>query len=219
MKLHKEGYPSIIIVSIILIGGSLAIFFTKPHPIIAIPLQLGLIFLFGLILNFFRSPNRDISPIEDTVVSPADGTVVIIKEVEEKEFLKTKCNQISIFMSVWNVHANRIPISGEVTASKYRPGKYLFAINPKSSEENEAHTTAIKTNKGHVIAVRQIAGVVARRVVCYSKVGKQVTQGKHLGFIKFGSRVDLFLPKEYELKVKLGDKVKGNKNIIAQLNN
>ncbi len=217
MKIHKEGYITIIIAEGLLIVINLIAIFFCSSLLLKIILGTASIFLLGLIINFFRNPTRNISPDNSVIVSPADGKIVVNEELEETEFLNTRCRQISIFMSVWNVHANRFPVSGKIIASKYRPGKYLMAINPKSSELNEAHTTVIETAQKHKIAVKQIAGIMARRIVCYAKENEDVTQGNELGFIKFGSRVDIFLPLDYKVKVKIGDKVKGNKNIIAEI--
>lgn len=216
MKLHKEGNTTLILAGLILTLLNAAIlYFGKFQPITWIPLSASL-FLAGLLLNFFRNPNRNIQPEDSKIVSPADGTVVVIEETEETEFLNTRCIQISVFMSVWDVHINRFPVSGTVLKSVYRPGKYLLARNPKSSEKNEAHTTLIQTKEGKKLAVRQIAGIMARRVVCYAEENHNVEQGQELGFIKFGSRVDIFLPPESNIKVSLGDKLKGNISTIAE---
>jgi phosphatidylserine decarboxylase len=151
-------------------------------------------------------------------LAPADGKIVAIEEVNENEYLQCKCIRVSIFMSVWDVHVNRYPVSGTIVYSKYHPGKYLIASYPKASEFNEHHSTAIKTTTGLNIFVKQIAGIIARRIVCYAEKGKQVIQGEDLGFVKFGSRVDIFLPPETEILVKLNDKVTGNRTIIAHFN-
>lgn len=154
---------------------------------------------------------------EDTVYAPADGTVLVIEETEETEFLKEKRIQVSIFMSVWNVHINWFPVSGIIKYFKYHPGKFLVARVPKSSTENERTTVVIEDNKKRQILVRQIAGIVARRIISYAKEGIEVKQNSELGFIRFGSRVDVFLPLDAEVKVKLGDKTIGTNTVIAKL--
>ena len=218
MRFHKEGYPTIIIALTALVVLNIVIHLSF-NSLNAFILFISLLSAFGLfvILNFFRNPNRTISPDASLILSPADGTVVSIEETEESEFLKDKRLQVSVFMSVWDVHINRFPVSGKVVYTKYRPGKYLLARNPKSSELNEAHTTVIETKDKLQIALRQIAGVMARRVVCYAKEAESVKQGEELGFIKFGSRVDIFLPLGTPIEVKIGDKVKGNTSVLAQI--
>ncbi len=218
MRFHKEGKPTIIIAltALVVLNIAIHLLFDSLNPFV---LFISLFSAFGLfvILNFFRNPDRTISPDELLILSPADGTVVSIEETEESEFLKDKRLQVSVFMSVWDVHINRFPVSGKVVYTKYRPGKYLLARNPKSSELNEAHTTVIETKNKLQIALRQIAGVMAQRVVCYAKEGETFEQGQELGFIKFGSRVDIFLPIGTSLNVKIGDKVKGNTTVLAQI--
>jgi phosphatidylserine decarboxylase len=218
VKFHKEGKLTILIALTLLIALNIVIHisFDSLNPFV---LVISLLSAFGLfvILNFFRNPFRTITPNELLILSPADGTVVSIEETEETEFLKDKRLLVSVFMSVWNVHINRFPVSGKIVYSKYRPGKYLLARNPKSSELNEAHTTVIESKNKLQIALRQIAGVMARRVVCYAKEGKYCKQGEELGFIKFGSRVDIFLPVDTPLNVKIGERVKGNMSVIARV--
>ena len=181
---------------------------------------IAIIFLFitSFLLLFFRNPKREISPDNKMIFAPADGRVVAIEEVFEKEFLCQMCLKVSIFMSVTNVHVNRYSVGGTIRYSKYHPGRYFIASYPKSSELNEHHSTAIETADGTLVMIKQIAGAIARRVVCYAKNGKQVKQGDDLGFIKFGSRVDIFLPLSAAVRIKMNEKVKGNKTIIAQLN-
>lgn len=180
-------------------------------------LQAGSIFLLVLVLQFFRNPNRNVVENEYVVLSPADGEVVAIEEVEEPEYFKDKRIQVSIFMSVWNVHANRWPISGKVTYFKHHQGKYLLAAHPKSSTENE-HTSIVVADKNGVeILFRQIAGFVARRIVAPINEGDTAKQGQQFGFIKFGSRVDMFFPLGTKIRVKNGDKVYGGLNIIADM--
>lgn len=175
------------------------------------------IIIFLLILQFFRHPYRSITSNENYVLAPADGKVVAIEEVEETEVLKDKRIQISIFMSPLNVHVNRYPISGKISFLKYHPGLYLVAWHPKSSTENERTTCVIDHNSSVRILMRQIAGAVARRIVYYPKEGDIVKQGAEMGFIKFGSRVDIFLPLSAKVNVSLNQKVKGGVTVIAEL--
>ncbi|MCX7729212.1 MAG: phosphatidylserine decarboxylase family protein [Bacteroidia bacterium] len=217
MKFHKEGLPSLILVIIIdsiLIG--LAYQF-KENALLKYSLIAVACILFILILQFFRSPIRQWNKNHAYIISPADGKIVVIEKTFEKEFLNTECWQISIFMSPVNVHVNRYPISGKVLYYKYHPGKKLVAWHPKSSTENERTTIVIEHPSGKKILVRQIAGLLARRIVCYSKENEIVQQTDELGFIKFGSRVDLFLPLDSKIKVKLNDKVTGGITEIAQI--
>lgn len=174
------------------------------------------IFLLGLTTLFFRNPPRKIKTDADIAFAPADGKIIAIEEVDESEFLNRKCIKISIFMSIYNIHVNRYPVSGKITYTKYHPGTYLVARHPKSSELNEHQSTAILKSNGVEVMVKQIAGTVARRLICYAKVGGLVNQGEDIGFIRFGSRVDLFLPLNTEIYVKLNETVKGNKTIIAK---
>lgn len=217
MKLHKEGRNSIIIAFLVflIIGGVGSYFFLREYfRFIIVPL----VILFGLVVWFFRVPNRDILEHEETVVAPVDGKVVMIKEVEENEILKSKCIQVSIFMSPLNVHICRYPVTGRVYYKKYHPGRYLVAWKEKSSTENERTTIAVETLTKHHVAFRQIAGYVARRIVIYTKEGDQAQAGHELGFIKFGSRMDIFLPLDTEILCKIGDVTKGGEHIIARLN-
>lgn len=173
---------------------------------------------FCLILNFFRNPIRKIPEINDSIVyAAADGKVVVIEEVMETEYFKDKRKLISIFMNPLNVHSNRYPISGVVKYSKYHPGKYLVAWHPKSSTENERTTVVVERKDGVQILMRQIAGALARRICCYAKAGETAVQGEDFGFIKFGSRVDLYLPLQAEIKVTLNQVVKGNLDVIAKI--
>jgi len=178
-------------------------------------LQIFSLIIFVFILWFFRNPKRNIIKNPELILSPADGKVISIKEVDELEFFKDKKLQISIFLSPLDIHVNRYPVSGEVLYSKYHKGNYLVAWHPKSSEKNERTTIVIKNKKFGEVMYRQIAGAVARRIVNYAKVNSNVEQGDDSGFIKFGSRVDLFLSKDSNLKIKVGDKVKGGLTIIA----
>ncbi|UJH68106.1 phosphatidylserine decarboxylase family protein [Allomuricauda sp. SCSIO 65647] len=179
--------------------------------------QIGALVILVLILQFFRNPKRLVTPNFDEVLAPVDGKVVIIDEVEEPEYFMDRRKQVSIFMSPLNVHVTRYPVSGTITYSKYHPGKYLVAWHPKSSTKNERTTIVVHTPKFGQIMYRQIAGAVARRIVNYAEEGEQVTQGTDAGFIKFGSRVDLFLPLDCTINVKLNQKVVGAKTCIASL--
>jgi len=174
------------------------------------------IILLGLTTLFFRNPPRKIKPDADIAFAPADGRIIAIEEVYESEFLSRKCIKVSIFMSIYNIHVNRYPVSGKITYTKYHPGKYLVARHPKSSELNEHQSTAIKKLDGVEIMIKQIAGTVARRLICYAKVGDEATQGDDIGFIRFGSRVDLFLPLQAEICVKINEHVKGNQTLMAR---
>lgn len=170
-----------------------------------------------LITSFFRIPRRIFTSNEDEIIAPADGRIVVIEDVFEKEFLKTECRQVSIFMSPANVHVNRYPVSGKVVYVQYHKGNYFIASHPKSSTLNEHSSIGIEMEDGTRIFMRQIAGAVARRIVCYSKEGDIVTQNQELGFIKFGSRVDLFIPNTAEIDVDLEDMVRGGISTIAIL--
>ena len=175
------------------------------------------VLIFGFIAYFFRNPNREVLLTSETVVlAPADGRVVVIEEAEEKEYFKDRRLQVSIFMSPTNVHVNRSPISGVINYFRYHEGKYLVAWHPKSSEQNE-RTTFVIGNAHAEILLRQIAGAMAKRIVSYFDEGARVEQGVDIGFIKFGSRVDLFLPLGTRLEVEIGDKVKGNVSVLARL--
>ena len=219
MTIHKEGYATISITLLALtalhiIGDQ---FLANNPALRIIILVLSVLFLL-MILQFFRHPKR-ITPINDKfVIAPADGKVVVIEETEEYEVLKDKRIQVSIFMSPINVHVNRFPVSGKVAFCKYHPGLYLVAWHPKSSLENERTTVVIENPDKISILVRQIAGAVARRIVCYPKEGDVVTQGDEMGFIKFGSRVDVFLPLNAKIKIRLNEAVTGGETVIAELN-
>lgn len=216
MRIHKEGYR-IITNSFFIIAAMVAPFFifaqgTKCGIIAG---SVGLL-LFTLIVRFFREPSREPLLDQTAVIAPADGTIVIVKKVYESEYLKEECLQVSIFMSVFNVHVNWFPVKGKVLYFKYHPGRYLVAMHPKSSEKNERTTVVTETN-GTRILTRQIAGYIARRIVCYAKEGSDVNVGEQMGFIKFGSRVDLFLPIDSRVQVTKGQKVKALQTIIAKL--
>ena len=213
---HKEG-QKIIFISLILVGGLFLLIDFIEIPWLIKTLQIGLLVFFILILQFFRNPKRHTQHNDTHVIAPVDGKVVVIEEVEEPEYFKDKRLQVSIFMSPINVHVTRYPVGGKVVFSKYHPGKYLVAWHPKSSEENERTTVVVENQKIGKVLYRQIAGALARRIVNYAKKDMNVVQGSDAGFIKFGSRVDLFLPLDTKLKVKLDQKVRGGETIIAEL--
>jgi phosphatidylserine decarboxylase len=217
MTFHKEGYTSLAIcVLFIAVINALSHWFAPDNQVLTWLVYLVSLFLFIVIVQFFRSPKIKISKNEAQVLSPADGKVVVIEETTETEYFKDKRIQVSIFMSPTNVHINRNPIGGIVKYFKYHPGKYLMAWNPTSSTENERTTVVIEGRNGVELLFRQIAGALARRIVWYVKEGKQVEQGDEFGFIKFGSRVDVFFPLGTKINVNLGDKVKGGITVIAE---
>jgi phosphatidylserine decarboxylase len=213
---HKEG-QTIIFVSLIIVGSLFLVMDFIGIPWLVKTLQIGLLIVFILILQFFRNPKRNTQIDDAHVISPVDGKVVVIEEVQESEYFKDKRLQVSVFMSPINVHATRYPIGGKVLFSKYHPGKYLVAWNPKSSEKNERTTVVVENSKFGKVLYRQIAGFLARRIVNYAKKDQNVSQGNDAGFIKFGSRVDLFLPLGTKLDIKLNQKVRGGETVIAKL--
>ena len=217
MKIHKEGRLIIVTVGIVLILLNLLFSYLAPK---AFPIAtVASIALYAWVVHFFRHPHREIHlPDNNLIYAPADGKVVVIEEAEEAEYFKDRRLQISIFMSPMNVHVNRSPISGTVNYLKYHPGRYLVAWHPKSSTENERTTVVIDNGEAEIL-LRQIAGAMAKRIKTYLQVGQEVEQGGEMGFIKFGSRVDVFLPLDAKVEVKIGDKVKGNKTVIARLGN
>ena len=214
---HKEGHKIILITLFFVIASVLLVdyFITSAWLKIALFSILG-IFLF-LILQFFRNPKRKTIISDDTIVSPVDGKVVVIEEVYEPEFFKDKRLQVSVFMSPINVHVTRYPLNGKVIFSKYHPGKYLVAWHPKASEENERTTVVVENTNNVKVLYRQIAGALAKRIVNYAQVNNPAIQGADSGFIKFGSRVDLYLPLDSNIKVQLNQKVRGGESIIAKM--
>lgn len=215
MKLHRESTGTIIVASIVFaIVGFLAVYYLKMWSLLII---IPLLVIFGLVFWFFRVPEREILDHKENVIAPVDGKVVMIKEVEEDEFLKGKAIQISIFMSPLNVHICRYPVSGKVIYKKYHPGKYLVAWHEKSSTENERTTVAVQSLTNHRVVFRQIAGYVARRIVFYCNEGDTAKAGHEFGFIKFGSRMDVFLPLDTEITCKIGDKTTGGVDVIAKM--
>lgn len=218
MTIHKEGYTSIAICVLFIFVTNALIKYYLPDVTWLVWIWYVLsAFLFIIILQFFRSPKRNWVTNEQQIICPADGKVVVIEETTETEFLKDKRIQISVFMSPVNVHVNRNPLSGVVKYFKYHPGKYLVAWDPKSSTENERTTTVVEHKSGVQILYRQIAGALARRIVWYVKEGDQVAQSEQFGFIKFGSRVDVFLPVGTKINVNLGEVVKGGITVLATL--
>ncbi len=218
MKFHKEGYPTLFVT---LIFSAIIIFIAHYFfPTFAIAHWFAYVlsgFLLIVVLQFFRSPKRVYVTGDNLVIAPADGKVVVIEETTENEYFKDKRLQVSIFMSPINVHSNRYPIAGKVDFVKYHAGKYLAAWEPKSSTENERTTVVVEHKSGKKVLFRQIAGALARRIVIYAKEGQQANQCEEFGFIKFGSRVDLFLPLDAKIKVGLNDVVKGTQSVIAEL--
>ncbi|MFD2823147.1 phosphatidylserine decarboxylase family protein [Lacinutrix iliipiscaria] len=214
---HKEGHKIILITFILVIASYLLIdkFVSINWLQILLFIALG-VFLF-LILQFFRNPKRNTINNDQHVLSPVDGKVVVIEEVYESEYFKENRLQVSVFMSPLNVHVTRYPINGKVLFSKYHPGKYLVAWHPKASEENERTTVVVENSTYGKVLYRQIAGALAKRIVNYAKEGDSAIQGDDSGFIKFGSRVDLFLPLDTKIKVALNEKVRGGESIIAEI--
>lgn len=218
MKIHREGYTSLFMTLLFITGLTVIINILWPgsttwHYIIY---AIFVLFFFG-ILQFFRSPKRKIPLDSNHVLCPADGKVVVIEKTTENEYFHDERIQLSIFMSPVNVHVNRYPVEGLVSYFKYHPGKYLVAWHPKSSVDNERTTVVVNHPDHGEILIRQIAGALARRIVCYSKEGDFVTQGSEMGFIKFGSRVDVFLPVDAEINIKPGESVRGGETVMAKL--
>ncbi len=213
--IHKEGYPTLIVS--VVIFSLLYFFIDRFVPSISLIVGIALILLYGFLISFFRNPKRNLeNKDENLIYAPADGKVVVIEETNEPEYLNKQVRQVSIFMSPLNVHVNRNPVSGKVLLAKYHPGKFLPAWEPKASTENERTTIVYQTTKATIL-MRQIAGALAKRIVFYLKDGDTVTQGDDMGFIKFGSRVDLYLPLDAEILVKHNEMVQGNITVIAKL--
>ncbi len=217
MIIHHESKGTLITLSMVLFLMLIVMYFLKAPIVVLLSAS---IFAFGLLLFigfFFRKPLRVLPEKQENVIyAPCDGKVVIVGEVDEPEYFKSKCLQIAVFMSPFNVHINWYPISGKIDYYKYHPGKYLVAWHPKSSTKNERTTIVINTGQEKIL-VRQIAGAVARRIVCYAKNHDTAEQNSELGFIKFGSRMDIFLPLSAKSVVKVGDKVVGTQTILATL--
>lgn len=215
MTIHKEGYPTLLLSFVLLSILNLVV--NHFYGSFSIFLMVFSISFYIFLVSFFRKPDRTVVSVDNNILlSPCDGKVVVIEKVYEPEFLQRECLQVSIFMSPLNVHINWFPTDALVTYSKYHAGKYLAAWNPKASTENE-RTTVCYDIYGKQVLLRQVAGALARRIVCYAAAGKSYIQGEEMGFIKFGSRVDLYLPLDTKLHVKIGDKVEGNRTKIGQL--
>lgn len=217
MTIHKEGFKILSVLFIVLAVVNFAVIAfwpenTNTHTLLII----FSVLFFLLILQFFRSPKRKLVTGEKYVIAPADGKVVVIEEVEETEYFNDTRRQVSIFMSPVNVHINRNPMSGVVSYFKYHAGKYLVAWHPKASSENERTTIVLESPQNGPILIRQIAGALAKRIVWYLNPGEEVKQGEELGFIKFGSRVDVFLPLDAKVNVNIGEKTKGGQTILAE---
>lgn len=216
MIIHKEGYKSIGVAALIfgLVNIISFIFVSNRYPVTAQLILWTSVIFFFFILSFFRIPNRNLTHGEHQVICPADGKVVVIEEITDVEYFKDKRIQVSIFMSPANVHVNRCPVSGKVLYSQYHKGKYLVAWHPKSSTENERHSVVIKNDRIEIL-VKQIAGAVAKRIVNYLKVDQLATQNTEMGFIKFGSRVDILLPIGTKINVELNQLVQGGVTVLA----
>lgn len=215
MKLHREGTS--ILIGCLVLFAVITVALGYYLPSYGILLSLPFWILFGFIVWFFRNPIRETDSSENCIIAPVDGKVVVLEEVYEPEILKEKCIQLSIFMTPLNVHVTRYPVNGKVTFSKYHPGKFLVAFHPKSSELNERTTVVVETKNNTKVVFRQIAGAVARRIVNYSKEDDKAVAGQEYGFIKFGSRVDIYLPLGTQIDVKIGDITKGGIQKIGEL--
>ncbi|VAW20135.1 Phosphatidylserine decarboxylase [hydrothermal vent metagenome] len=218
MKIHQEGKKVIPVAVLIITGIAILLYLLLKQYLIVYFLLAGLLFLAGAVVWFFRDPEIDVSCSINNILSVADGEVVTIEPAFEREYFKEERIQVSVFMSIFNAHINRVPVEGEVVYRTHRNGRFLPAFVAKSSEENERCTTVIRMKDGAEVLVRQIAGLLARRVITYANEGDAVTQKQQLGFIRFGSRVDLFLPKEAVVKVKIHQKTIGGETVIATLN-
>ena len=218
MSIHKEGYKILVFgfIAILVINIIVNIIWAD-HDLIKWALIICSLIFYIFLLFFFRWPTRHLEPDHGLIYAPADGKVVVIEDTFEKEYFNDTRLQVSIFMSPFNVHSNRYPVSGRIKYVRYHPGNYMVAWHPKSSELNERSTIVIETKNGKEILIRQIAGAVARRIVTYAKENQEVLQGGELGFIKFGSRVDVFLPVGTEIEVPILQQVKANKSIIARI--
>jgi phosphatidylserine decarboxylase len=217
MTIHREGRTLLFVLLLLLFAINWAVSYFFTQPIVQNSIIIISIIFYLLILQFFRIPVFQIQKNEKHILAPADGKVVVIEETVETEYLQSKRKQISIFMSPINVHVNRMPVAGIISYFKYHPGSYLVAWHPKSSTENERTTVVAKMKDGTEILFRQIAGALARRIKWYVKEGQQLDQGDEFGFIKFGSRVDIFLPLSAKVLVNINDVTKGGKTIIAEL--
>ncbi|MGN0191421.1 MAG: phosphatidylserine decarboxylase family protein [Candidatus Cryptobacteroides sp.] len=217
MKIHKDCYRTVAYVWLIcLILLFLIWWFVGGWLFVSIPLTAVLVFLMGFITYFFRLPNRETVPGDGVLTAVADGEIVILEKVYEPEYLKRECMQVSIYMNFFNVHVNFWPMDGVVTYYKYHPGKYYLAFLPKASELNEHSSIGMENSFGQIL-FKQLAGTFARRIVCYAEVGKEAVKGKECGIIKFGSRIDMYLPLDADIKVEIGDDVRACETVIAEL--
>ena len=214
--IHKDCYGTILLVWAICAPLAFLILRFIPYGFISYPLAIIPMFMMGFVLFFFRVPERKVVEGDNVVTSVADGQVVVIEKVYEPEYLKKECLQVSVYMDFFNVHVNYWPVDGEVTYYKYHPGKYMLAYLPKASELNEHTSTAIRSQYGEVF-FKQLAGTFARRIVCYANPGNKETKGDQCGIIKFGSRIDMYLPLDSDIKVSLGDTVRACESVIAEL--
>ena len=218
MTIHREGFTILFVSLLVLFGLNYLVAYLAPDAKVIQNIVIGVsIVLYLIVLQFFRNPVFSIEKGEKTVLAPADGKVVVIEETMETEYLKSKRQQVSIFMSPVNVHVNRMPVGGTISYYRYHAGKYLVAWHPKSSTETERTTVVARMKNGTEVLFRQIAGALARRIKCYVKEGQPLEQGQEFGFIKFGSRVDIFLPLDAKITVKVGDVTKGGRTVIAEL--
>ena len=215
MKIHKAGHILLFKAFVLFAFINVLVYAFIPNIIVFRAVLIVSSILYLLMVNFFRFPNRHIIVKDNTILAPADGKIVVVEETFEPEYLKKQCIQVSIFMNIFNVHINWFPVNGIIKFFKYHPGRYMAAYLPKSSTENERTTIAIETSNGQEIVMRQIAGAMARRIVSYAPVGGKARQNEHAGFIKFGSRVDLYLPLGTKIDVKLGQKVTGSQTLIG----
>ena len=216
MIIHKDCYKTIMMVWGICIGLMLLLFFFVPWAFVTYPLAAFLLYIMGFILFFFRVPKRKTVEGSNVVTAVADGKIVVIEKVFEKEHINRECMQVSIYMNFFNVHVNYWPITGECTYFKYHPGKYMLAFLPKASELNEHTTVGVKNEHGEIL-FKQLAGTFARRIVCYANPGNQEVKGDQCGIIKFGSRIDMYLPLDADIKVQIGDFVRASESVIAEL--
>ncbi len=217
MYIYKNSYPFLYRLAFVLIIINIILFFTLYQRKADIIIPAASVLIFAIITLFFRVPVRKSVNNKNHVIAPADGTIVALEKIFENEYLKTTCTKISIFMSVFNVHQNIIPVSGKILYRNHHPGKYLVAWHPKSSFKNEHTSIIIEISKGKQLKISQVAGIIARRIVCNLNEGDEVQQGDELGFIFFGSRVDLYLPSWAKIKINPGDRVKAKKDVIAEI--
>ena len=216
MKIHRDGLGTIAAIWVVCAGLMFLALFFIPWAGVSLPIAALLLFFMVFVFFFFRVPERETVEGDNVVTSVADGEVVIIDRVYEDEYVKGECIQVSVYMDFFNVHVNFWPVSGEITYYKYHPGKYLLAFLPKASELNEHTSVAVRNRFGDVF-FKQLAGTFARRIVCYAKVGETCTKADQCGIIKFGSRIDMYLPLDSEIKVKVGDDVRACETVIAEL--